>query len=65
MQEITKEIELKQPNLEQLNVKCEEVVLKSAAPQMSSQMVLLATRFQTLQSAAKVSFSHVLHLLKK
>ena len=51
---MTKEIELKQPNLEQLNVKCEEVTLKSADPQMSSAMVMLATRFQTLQATAKV-----------
>ena len=51
---MTKEIELKQPNLEQLNVKCEEVTLKSADTQMSSAMVLLATRFQTLQATAKV-----------
>ena len=65
MQEITKEIQLKQPNLEQLNAKCEEVGLKSADPQMSLAMVVLATRYQTLQSAAKVSFSRVLHLLKK
>ena len=52
---MTKEIEQRQPNLEQLNVKCEEVTLKSADPQMSSAMVLLATRFQTLQATAKVN----------
>ena len=55
---MTKEIELKQPNLEQLNVKCEEVTLKSADPQMSSAMIMLATRFQTLQATAKVTRMH-------
>ncbi len=54
MQEMSKEIEVKQMNLEKLSTRCEEIAQKSADPQLSSSVVTLATRYQILQATAKV-----------
>ncbi len=57
LQEMSKEIEVKQMNLEKLSTRCEEIAQKSADPQLSSSVVTLATRYQILQATAKVSIS--------
>ena len=56
---LTEQLEAKRPALEQLSAKSETLVQRTADPKLSSNIMFMVSKLQTLQATAKVSVRRV------